>query len=104
MVILDLMKTAVSIPDEVFRKAERLARQLRVSRSELYAKAVESFVQAYDREAARDALDRVYASEPSELDPVLERLQGHAIAREPWVVKPRSRMRSSTPPRASSFG
>ena len=35
------MKTAISIPDEVFRSAERLAQRLGVSRSELYAKAVD---------------------------------------------------------------
>jgi len=78
------MKTAISIPDEVFRKAECLARQLRVSRSELYAKAVEAFVQTHDTKEVRDALDRVYASEPSALDAVLERLQERAIARDDW--------------------
>ena len=37
------MKTAVSIPDTVFKSAERLAERLGVSRSELYARAVEAY-------------------------------------------------------------
>lgn len=37
------MKTAISIPDEVFRKAERLARRLKKSRSQLYAEAIDEY-------------------------------------------------------------
>ena len=38
------MKTAISLPDAVFRRAERTAKQLKVSRSELYRRALESFI------------------------------------------------------------
>jgi metal-responsive CopG/Arc/MetJ family transcriptional regulator len=79
-----LMKTAVSIPDEVFRKADRLARQLRVSRSELYTKALDAFVRTMDDREVRDALDRVYATEPSELDPVFRRLQDETLRQGGW--------------------
>ena len=37
------MKTAVTIPDPVFKAAEKLAKRLGVSRSELYARAVAEF-------------------------------------------------------------
>ncbi len=40
------MKTAISILDEIFKKAERLARRLGISRSQLYAHAVEDYVKA----------------------------------------------------------
>ena len=43
VVILAAMKTAVSIPDDVFEQADRLAGELRVSRSELYATALRSY-------------------------------------------------------------
>ena len=33
------MKTAISLPDEIFEEAERLARWLKKSRSELYREA-----------------------------------------------------------------
>ena len=41
------MKTAVSVPDPVFKEAEKLKRKLRVSRSQLYSRAVESYVKAH---------------------------------------------------------
>ncbi len=42
------MKTAVSIPDEVFEEAERLATRLQTSRSQLYARALSEFVARHD--------------------------------------------------------
>jgi metal-responsive CopG/Arc/MetJ family transcriptional regulator len=38
------MKTVISLPDGVFRDAERLARRLKKSRSELYREAVAEYV------------------------------------------------------------
>jgi metal-responsive CopG/Arc/MetJ family transcriptional regulator len=38
------MKTAVSIPDDVFEEAERLAADLETSRSQLYSRALREFV------------------------------------------------------------
>jgi metal-responsive CopG/Arc/MetJ family transcriptional regulator len=38
------MKTAVSIPDEVFEGAERLARRTKKSRSRLYGDAVKEYL------------------------------------------------------------
>ncbi len=54
------VKTAVSLPDDVFADAERLAARLGWSRSQLYAKAVEEFVAAHaDEDAVTAALDRL---------------------------------------------
>ncbi len=78
------MKTAISIPDPVFEAAEELAKKLGVSRSELYTKAVESFVRGLRDEHITEALNRVYATEPSELDPALARAQSAAVGREEW--------------------
>jgi metal-responsive CopG/Arc/MetJ family transcriptional regulator len=59
------MKTAVSIPDDVFNEAETLARELKTSRSEIYARALAAFVgdHSSDRvtKAMNDALDTVGA-------------------------------------------
>ena len=38
------MKTAISIPDKVFADADRLAKRLKKSRSQLYSEAVEDYV------------------------------------------------------------
>lgn len=53
------MKTAVSVPDEVYKQAERLARRQGRSRSELYSAAVREYVARHAPDDVTDALDRV---------------------------------------------
>lgn len=50
------MKAAVSIPDDVFRRVERLAKQRKVSRSQLYTAALIRLLEA----EAKDELTRAY--------------------------------------------
>jgi metal-responsive CopG/Arc/MetJ family transcriptional regulator len=69
------MKSTISIPDPLFEQAERMARQLGLSRSQLYAMAVESFLKDHEQQAVTAVLDRIYSEEPSALDPALARLQ-----------------------------
>ena len=78
------MKTAVSIPDPLFIAADSLARRLGLARSELYARAIELFLKRRRHSGVRQALDRVYADQPSELDPLLSRLQGASLPKENW--------------------
>lgn len=82
-VILVSMKVAISIPDPIFEDAERIAERLGVSRSQLYAQAVEELVKVHRGDAVRAALKAVYGSEPPGMDPVLEQLQADAL-REDW--------------------
>jgi len=53
------MKTAVSIPDEVFESAERLARRTKKSRSQLFSDAVREYVARHAPDDVTDAMDRV---------------------------------------------
>lgn len=78
------MKTAVSIPDKVFDSADTLARKMKLSRSQLYAKAIEEFVSEHAKTGVREKLDQVYSTERSALDPALARAQTAAIDREDW--------------------
>jgi metal-responsive CopG/Arc/MetJ family transcriptional regulator len=77
------MKVAVSVPDQVFEEAEKVSKRLRVSRSRLYAQALEEFVQKHRKKGVRAALDEVYEAEPSEIEPGLADLQARAL-REKW--------------------
>jgi metal-responsive CopG/Arc/MetJ family transcriptional regulator len=63
------MKTAISIPDPLFKRADVLARRFHISRSELFARAVERYLEAHDEASTRAALDAVYGDEPSDLPP-----------------------------------
>jgi len=53
------MKTTISLPDAVFRDAERLAKRLEMSRSRLYSEAVAEYVARHEPEAVTEALDRL---------------------------------------------
>jgi metal-responsive CopG/Arc/MetJ family transcriptional regulator len=69
------MKTAISIPDEIYHSADQLAKRLGVSRSELYSKAVLNYINAHKNDAVTKALDQIYAKEKSEIDPVINVMQ-----------------------------
>jgi metal-responsive CopG/Arc/MetJ family transcriptional regulator len=69
------MKTAISLPDSIFEEAESLAKQLGVSRSELYTNALKAYLKTYNRDLILSKLNQIYSEESSKLDPVLERIQ-----------------------------
>jgi mRNA interferase MazF len=50
------MKTAISVPDDTFQRVEQAAKRLGVSRSEFYARAAQSWLDALDDEATTDAI------------------------------------------------
>jgi hypothetical protein len=79
-----IMKTAISIPDEVFHAAEELSRRLRMSRSELYSQAIAAFIASHRSTGVREKLDAIYGEEDSALDPVLAHWQALALPREDW--------------------
>jgi len=76
------VKTAVSIPTPLFQKAESRRRKLGVSRSELYATALEHLLNEEPDDAITKALERVYATEESALDRRLAGAQRRATAEE----------------------
>lgn len=78
------MKTAISLPDPLFAEAEKVAHELGVTRSELYARALTRFLESRRGETVRAALDRVYAKHPSKIDPVLARMQAASTPDEEW--------------------
>ncbi|MDR3416722.1 MAG: hypothetical protein P4L83_11100 [Nevskia sp.] len=51
------MKTAVSIPDEIFENAERLARRMRKSRSEVYSRALAEYVSRHSPDETTAAMN-----------------------------------------------
>ena len=55
----DGMKTAVSIPDEIFEKVERLARRVRKSRSEVFSAALREYVARHAPDEVTEAINRV---------------------------------------------
>ena len=76
------MKTAISLPDALFREAERFANHHGLSRSELYASALQSYLNARATTTITEALDAVYRTEDSTLDPALAYAQTQALKKE----------------------
>jgi metal-responsive CopG/Arc/MetJ family transcriptional regulator len=76
------MKTAVSIPDDVFRRADEAAAALHCSRSRLYTNALKAYLKEREGASVTERLNAVYATESSELDPVVAELQYRALTRQ----------------------
>ena len=78
------MKTAISLPDDLFRSADTLAERLGVSRSQLFATAVAEFLAKHQAKKITDQLNAVYATQDSRLAPDLGRLQARSVSRDTW--------------------
>ncbi|MEH1948282.1 MAG: ChpI protein [Nostoc sp.] len=78
------MKTAISIPDPLFEAAEEFAKRMGLSRSQLYAVALQEYLQSHKQDQITQQLDAVYADEDSSLDPLFVKLQAHTISEENW--------------------
>ena len=53
------MKTAVSVPDDLFEQVDRLARKSKRSRSEVYSAALREYLARHQPDEVTAALDRV---------------------------------------------
>jgi len=62
---MNVTKTAVSLPREIFDEGEHVARDLGISRSELYARALQGLFRERKIAAAREQLDRAIADDES---------------------------------------
>jgi hypothetical protein len=80
------MKTAISIPDEIFEEAERLAKSRGWSRSELYSNAVSAYVNNEKFLGVRERLDALYGAnaQDSIVDPLLAEAQRRSLPKENW--------------------
>jgi len=79
------MKTAISVPDEVFAQAEEAAKALGVSRSELYTRAVREYLRKTRDKNLTDRVNRTLAQAGNPgLDPVLMEMQLESLPREEW--------------------
>ncbi|MFZ2655532.1 MAG: hypothetical protein WAX69_11440 [Victivallales bacterium] len=78
------MKTAISIPNDVFETADTFARHKKLSRSALFTKAVTEFLSRHRQEDVTEQLNKVYGKQESALDAVIQGLQISSVSREKW--------------------
>lgn len=78
------MKTAISIPDPIFRSAERLASRMRKSRSQLYSEAVEEYVARHDPNTMTERINAVCDEIDTRPDPFLTEAARQILAGTEW--------------------
>ena len=78
------MKTAVSIPDDVFEKADRLARRTKKSRSRLFTDALREYVARHAPDEITDAMNRVVDDVGDQADPFVAAAARQILKRVEW--------------------
>jgi len=78
------MKVAISLPDPVFSAAEKLAHRMRMSRSQLYASAIEEYLGKRQDALVTERLNAIYTSAQNSVDPAVASAQLGAIGHEAW--------------------
>lgn len=78
------MKIAVSIPDDVFQRAEAWARRVRKSRSEVYARALREYVSRHAPDEVTDAMDRVCEAVGDQEEPFVAAASRRVLKRSEW--------------------
>ena len=78
------MKTAISIPDKLFQRAEELAHRLGKSRSQIYQEALAEYVARREPEAVTVALDELVAQLDGNLDDWSAEAGRRALERSEW--------------------
>ena len=78
------MKTAVSLPDDVFRAAERLARRARKSRSQLYAEALSGYLSRHAPDEVTEAMNQVIDQLNEPPDPFVRAAARRILERTEW--------------------
>lgn len=78
------MKTAVSLPDEVFRAAERHGRRTRKSRSQLYAEAIAEYLSRHAPDEITEAMNQVVAQLATPTDAFVAAASRRVLAHTEW--------------------
>jgi hypothetical protein len=78
------MKTAISIPGDVFHAAERLARRTRKSRSQLFSDAVREYIARHAPDEVTEAMDRVCAEIGDSKDEFVSLAASRILERTEW--------------------
>jgi predicted transcriptional regulator len=78
------MKIAVSVPDDVFERAERLARRAGRSRSEVYSSALREYVARHAPDEVTETLDAVVADVGETADPFVSETGRRQLETTEW--------------------
>ncbi len=78
------MKTAVSIPDDIFEGAELLARRTKRSRSRLFSDALKEYLARHSPDEITEAMNQAWAKIGKEEDPFTSSAARHVLEKSEW--------------------
>jgi metal-responsive CopG/Arc/MetJ family transcriptional regulator len=78
------MKVAVSVPNDLFERADRLAREAGRSRSDVYSSALREYVGRHAPDEITSALDRVIGDVGDSIDPFLAAAGSRVLETVDW--------------------
>jgi hypothetical protein len=78
------MKTAISIDDRIYRHAEDAAAQMGLTRSRLYALAIEEYLYNHQADAITEQLNEYYKNHKAVLEDDIKQAAYDLFSREDW--------------------
>jgi metal-responsive CopG/Arc/MetJ family transcriptional regulator len=78
------MKTAISVPNDLFESADQLARQLGITRSQLYVNALREYVATRRHQGLTEQINAVCDKLDTSLAPDSRKAQANILLREAW--------------------
>ena len=78
------MKTAISVPNDVFELSERLAKKLKVSRSKIFAMGVKKLGEEFDEDDITARINAVCEEVDTSLDPFWKEMQSRTLPKDKW--------------------
>ncbi len=78
------MKTAISIPDRLFKAADQYAKSHGFSRSHVFAKAIAQFLEQHPSDHITKQLNEIYSEESAKLNETISTMQFNSIEKEEW--------------------
>ncbi|HEX9960557.1 MAG TPA: hypothetical protein VGB00_06475 [Pyrinomonadaceae bacterium] len=78
------MKTAVSIRNNLFERADKYAKKAKMSRSQLFSEAVEEYLDKRENELLREKINEVCEKADTSLDSFWKDKQSRIRTKEKW--------------------
>lgn len=78
------MKTAISVPDPIFDEAERMARRMKRSRSELYSTALADYLARHTPDQVTEAMNRTLSALGNDADEFVATASHRTLEHSEW--------------------
>jgi metal-responsive CopG/Arc/MetJ family transcriptional regulator len=78
------MRIVISIPDEVYADAERLGAELRISRRDLYSRALREYVSRHSPNRLTEAMNSVIEEVGNDVDEFSRRAACRVLEQVDW--------------------